>query len=113
MNLKGIKGICLLLLVIQNTFLGISMKIAVLYSTFNSVNLVIYAEALKVLVCIIIILYTNGINKGYNIIKSNLLAYQSMLKMAIPSGIYAIQNNILYIALYHLSVAVYQVSYIR
>ena len=32
-------------------------------------------------------------------------------KLAIPSGLYAIQNNLLFIALSHLNAATYQVSY--
>jgi UDP-sugar transporter A1/2/3 len=33
------------------------------------------------------------------------------LKLAIPSGLYAIQNNLLFIALSYLNAATYQVSY--
>lgn len=32
-------------------------------------------------------------------------------KLAIPSGLYAIQNNLLFIALSHLNAATYQVTY--
>jgi len=34
-----------------------------------------------------------------------------MAKLAIPSGLYAIQNNLLFIALSYLNAATYQVSY--
>jgi UDP-sugar transporter A1/2/3 len=34
-----------------------------------------------------------------------------MTKLAIPSGLYAIQNNLLFIALSYLNAATYQVSY--
>ena len=73
---------------------------------------VVLAEILKVIACVAIILH----NLGYNfanflaVIREEILNKPcDTMKLAIPSGLYTIQNNLLYVALSNLDAATYQV----
>lgn len=73
---------------------------------------VVLSELLKVIACVAIILH----NLGYNFVNFMTMIKDEILnkpvenmKLAIPSGLYTIQNNLLYIALSNLDAATYQV----
>ncbi|XP_061186571.1 UDP-galactose translocator-like [Saccostrea echinata] len=80
---------------------------------FMSTTAVIMSEVLKFLACFIIIFYKEGGMKGFlshlneNIIKQPM----DFLKISVPSIIYTLQNNLLFVAVSNLDAAVFQVTY--
>ncbi|CAF4198490.1 unnamed protein product, partial [Adineta steineri] len=108
--------ISLLVLVCQTTSLVLLLR----YSrTVNSEKYlpstaIMIAEFLKGIVCIFLVwLETDrSINRVVLVINKEIYnkPYDTM-KLAIPSGLYAIQNNLLFIALSYLNAATFQVTY--
>ncbi|KAF9374926.1 hypothetical protein BGX21_003992 [Mortierella sp. AD011] len=74
---------------------------------------VFFAEIVKLLTCLIILTYkTSSITRTAQIVNKEIIQQpQEILKMLIPSGLYALQNNLLYIALSNLEAATFQVTY--
>lgn len=75
---------------------------------------VVFAEVFKVLACLAIIF--NGSSYSWSFFVSHLREEildkpWETLKLAVPSGLYTIQNNLLYVALSNLDAATYQVTY--
>lgn len=73
---------------------------------------VVFAEVFKVLACLAIIF--NGSSYSWSFFVSHLREEildkpWETLKLAVPSGLYTIQNNLLYVALSNLDAATYQV----
>eukprot|EP01129_Flabellula_baltica_P013484 TRINITY_DN6264_c0_g1_i1.p1 TRINITY_DN6264_c0_g1~~TRINITY_DN6264_c0_g1_i1.p1 ORF type:complete len:327 (-),score=62.27 TRINITY_DN6264_c0_g1_i1:10-990(-) len=111
------KLFALVLCVLQNTFLVIMIRYSKTregerYLTSSAVTI---AEIVKVIVCFGIIGYTQ-FDSNFNLWKKNVREYCADLflkdswKVAVPAGLYAIQNNLLYFALSNLDPAPYQVS---
>ena len=110
MNNDQLKTFSLILLCLQNTALVIVMKMALNSTEFLSTTVVVVTELVKVLICIGIIFFTQKQN-AILYLKKELTNKSSMIKMSVPAGIYALQNNIQYVALRNLSPATYQVTY--
>jgi len=78
-----------------------------------STTAVIMSEVLKFLACFVIIFYKEGSVRAFlahleeNIIKQPL----DCLKICVPSIIYTLQNNLLFVAVSNLDAAVFQVTY--
>lgn len=73
---------------------------------------VVFAEIFKVLACLAIIFRGSSYRWSVfaNQLREEILAKPwETLKLAIPSGLYTIQNNLLYVALSNLDAATYQV----
>ncbi|CAF1321561.1 unnamed protein product [Adineta steineri] len=108
--------ISLLVLVCQTTSLVLLLRCS---RTVNSekylpATAIVTAEVLKGIVCIFLVWLENdrSINRVIRIINEEIYnkPYDTM-KLAIPSGLYAIQNNLLFIALSYLNAATFQVTY--
>lgn len=68
---------------------------------------VFFMELLKLLICVTIAVYQIGWNESWR----QSLVPTELLKLCVPSFLYTIQNNLLYLALSHLDAATYQVCY--
>ncbi|XP_077065520.1 solute carrier family 35 member A3b isoform X1 [Siphateles boraxobius] len=113
-----LKYVSLGVLVLQTTSLVLTMRYSrTLHSEdprYLASSAVVCAEVLKIVACLLLVFRDqsfsvralNGVLKE-EIINKPLLT----LKLAVPSGIYTLQNNLLYVALSNLDAATYQVTY--
>ncbi|KAE8610815.1 hypothetical protein XENTR_v10012252 [Xenopus tropicalis] len=113
-----IKYISLGVLVLQTTSLVLTMRYSRTQQEegprYLSSTAVVSAEVLKIVACILLVYKDNK----YNLRSLKRVLHDEIinkpkdtLKLAIPSGIYTLQNNVLYIALSNLDAATYQVTY--
>ncbi|KAF9581609.1 hypothetical protein BGW38_001315 [Lunasporangiospora selenospora] len=74
---------------------------------------VFLAELMKISACFIILVYkTRSLRRACYILKKGIWDQpRELLKMLVPSGLYALQNNLLYVALSNLEAATFQVTY--
>lgn len=113
---KKLKYISLAVLVVQNASLILSIRYVRTLpgDHFFATSAVVMAEILKVLACLVLIL----IQKRFSVKETSLLLldavvfqYKDTLKLAVPSLIYTLQNNLQYIAISNLPAATFQVTY--
>ncbi|XP_051525931.1 UDP-galactose translocator-like [Myxocyprinus asiaticus] len=113
---KKLKYISLAILVIQNASLILSIRYVRTLpgDHFFTTSAVVMAEVLKVLTCLVIILIQKRGNvKNFAILlyDSIVVQYSDTLKLAVPSLIYTLQNNLQYVAISNLPAATFQVTY--
>jgi UDP-sugar transporter A1/2/3 len=68
---------------------------------------VFFMEMLKLVICVVIAVYQIGWKESWR----QTLVPVELFKLCVPSFLYTIQNNLLYLALSHLDAATYQVCY--
>merc|ERR1719187_1728182 len=81
---------------------------------YISTTVVIMTELVKTLVCLFLVFKDEGYSvRGWlNHLHANIIQDpMDTLKLAVPSGIYTLQNNLLYVAVSNLDAATFQVSY--
>lgn len=109
--------IALVVLIIQNSTLVLMMHYSrmaqepgqILYIPSTAVFM---AELIKIIACLSAIFYENGQSQFLPVLHRDLVSKpREVLKMVVPSGLYAIQNNLLYVALSNLEAATFQVTY--
>ncbi|KAG0288423.1 hypothetical protein BGZ96_007812 [Linnemannia gamsii] len=114
----SMKHLSLLILLLQNSTLVLMMR----YSRVNvdpdqpmylASTAVFFAELIKLLACVFVLAYkTKSIPRTLYILRKDIIDQpQEILKMLVPSGLYALQNNLLYVALSNLEAATFQVTY--
>eukprot|EP01120_Amphizonella_sp_Union-15-10_P013524 TRINITY_DN6279_c0_g1_i1.p1 TRINITY_DN6279_c0_g1~~TRINITY_DN6279_c0_g1_i1.p1 ORF type:complete len:354 (-),score=34.41 TRINITY_DN6279_c0_g1_i1:203-1264(-) len=108
---KTLSFISLFALVVQNTLLVLLMRHSrtIDGEKYLASTAVLLAEVLKVIICVTVVLVENPNQALSNLFQ--IVLSSDVLKLSIPSGLYAIQNNLLYIALSNLEAAPYQVIY--
>lgn len=116
MNVR--KLVVLSLLVLQTTMMVLMLRYSrskpVDGPRFLNSTVVLVAEFVKLLCCIFIISKSKGFDFTLTLRELELEILNKpveTLKIAIPSGSYAIQNNLLFIALSYLDAPTYQVTY--
>ncbi|XP_026747075.1 UDP-N-acetylglucosamine transporter isoform X1 [Trichoplusia ni] len=114
-NFGYIKYVSLLILTIQNAALGLSMRYARTRDVemFSSAAAVLMAEVFKLIICVCLVMQeSGGVHKGaqsiYNIV---ILNVRDTLRVCVPSVLYIVQNNLLYLSASNLDAATYQVTY--
>ncbi|KAF9433205.1 hypothetical protein BGZ76_009754 [Entomortierella beljakovae] len=114
----SMKHLSLLVLLLQNSVLVLMMRYSRVsvdpdQPMYLASTAVFLAEIIKLFACCLILVYKTGsIRRTIYIIRKEVIGQpQEILKMLIPSGLYALQNNLLYIALSNLEAATFQVTY--
>lgn len=114
-NFNAVKYVSLVTLTLQNAILGLSMRYARTRTgdMFMSSSAVVLAEVVKLLTCIGLVYNEEGSWKMCIKALHNVIIKQPVdtLKVSIPSLVYIIQNNLLYVSASHLDAATYQVTY--
>jgi UDP-sugar transporter A1/2/3 len=109
--------LALIVLIIQNSTLVLMMHYSRIahapdQTLYIASTAVFMAEMIKIVACLSAVYYENGKLGFQQVIQNDLFGnYKEILKMTIPSGLYAIQNNLLYVALSNLEAATFQVTY--
>ncbi|KAF9282768.1 hypothetical protein BGZ68_005754, partial [Mortierella alpina] len=114
----SMKHLSLLVLLLQNSVLVLMMRYSRVavdpdQPMYLASTAVFIAEIIKLCTCFSILVYkTQSIPQTIHIIRREILEQpHEILKMLVPSGLYALQNNLLYIALSNLEAATFQVTY--
>lgn len=114
-NSHQLKYISLITLTVQNAALSLTMRAARTQEVqFSAPVAVTIAEILKFLTCVALIWYEEqfSLKSTVQSIKLNVFEnYIDSLKVAVPSFVYYIQNNLLYLGSTHLDAATAQVTY--
>lgn len=110
-----LKYTSLVVLTLQNAILGLSMRYARTRSgdMFLSSTAVVMSEVVKLLTCLVFVYQEEGNIERAVAALHNTIIKQPMdtLKVCVPSFVYIVQNNLLYVSASHLDAATYQVTY--
>ncbi|XP_019873291.1 UDP-galactose translocator [Aethina tumida] len=114
-NANTLKYVSLVTLTLQNAILGLSMRYARTREgdMFLSSTAVLMSEVVKLITCLAIVYVEAGGIVGLleTIDKQILKNKMDTLKVCVPSFVYVVQNNLLYVSASHLDAATYQVTY--
>uniref|UniRef100_A0A672T5A1 UDP-N-acetylglucosamine transporter-like n=1 Tax=Sinocyclocheilus grahami TaxID=75366 RepID=A0A672T5A1_SINGR len=105
-------------LVLQTTSLVLTMRYSRTLQSdgprYLASSAVVCAEVLKIAACMLLVFreHSFSVRALNRVLKEEIINKPLLtLKLAIPSGIYTLQNNLLYVALSNLDAATYQVTY--
>ena len=113
-----LKYISLLVLVVQNTALVLTMRYSRTVTSgplYLASTAVVLTELLKFIICMGMIFRSNEFDpaRTITVMKTEIIDKKGeTLRLSVPSVLYTIQNNLLYIALTHLDAATFQVRYV-
>ncbi|XP_071511997.1 UDP-N-acetylglucosamine transporter-like [Diadema antillarum] len=115
----NLKYLSLGILILQTTSLVLTMRYSRTVQSgghrYLSSTAVVLAEGMKICACVFLVFFQEGgrtIEGFLKVIKEEIIEKPvDSLKLAIPSGLYTLQNNLLFLALSHLDAATYQVTY--
>jgi len=82
---------------------------------YLSSTAVFIAELLKLIICVVVVIFTHtnrgGESATQSLYRQIFLQWRDTIKLAVPAGLYSIQNNLLFFALSNLEAATYQIIY--
>ncbi|XP_014097981.2 UDP-N-acetylglucosamine transporter [Bactrocera oleae] len=115
-NANTLKYISLITLTLQNAILGLSMRYARTRQgdIFISSTAVLMSEIVKLVTCLVLVFNEEGkdAQKFVHTLHKTIIANPvDTLKVCVPSLVYIVQNNLLYVSASHLDAATYQVTY--
>jgi UDP-sugar transporter A1/2/3 len=113
---QTLKYVSLVTLTGQNAVLGLSMRYARTRpgDMFISTTAVVMSELVKLFACLLLVWNGEGrsLKNWWRALDSTIIKQPiDTLKVCVPSFIYLIQNNLLYVAASNLDVATYQITY--
>lgn len=113
---RKLKYTSLAVLVVQNASLILSIRYVRTLpgDRFYTTSAVVMAEVLKVSTCLLIILLQHRCNVQqvfFYLLHNVVVQYKDTVKLAVPSLIYTLQNNLQYVAISNLPAATFQVTY--
>ncbi|XP_061588569.1 solute carrier family 35 member A3b isoform X2 [Cololabis saira] len=115
---KQLKYLSLGVLVLQTTSLVLTMRYSRTLEEdeprYLASSAVVSAEVLKIFACALLVFRENNFSlQGMSLLLKEQIVKKPVetLKLAVPAGIYTLQNNLLYVALSNLDAATYQVTY--
>ncbi|KAF4517129.1 hypothetical protein B566_EDAN008888 [Ephemera danica] len=112
---KYLKYVSLVTLTVQNAALGLSMRYGRTRpgDLFLTSSAVLMAEVVKLFTCLVLVYNEEKNWQRWVATLYNTIIRQPMdtLKVCVPSLVYILQNNLLYISASHLDAATYQVTY--
>lgn len=106
-----------MVLIVQTTALVLSMRYTRTVATdemYRPSTAVVAAEMIKIVVCIGVLYSQLNYSFTQTLIKIKMSLidnWRDCCQVAVPAGLYAVQNNLLYLALSNLDPATYQVLY--
>uniref|UniRef100_A0A3P9BBC6 Solute carrier family 35 member A3b n=1 Tax=Maylandia zebra TaxID=106582 RepID=A0A3P9BBC6_9CICH len=109
-----LKYVSLGVLVLQTTLLVLTMRYSRTLKEngprYLASSAVVSAEVLKIFMCTLLIFSENSdLTAMYELLNKEILNKPvELVKLAVPAGIYTLQNNLLYVALSNLDAATYQ-----
>lgn len=111
-----IKYVSLVVLTLQNATLGLSMRYArtrEVEEMFSSAAAVVMAEVFKLIICVGLVMQeSRSVRKGLQSMYATvILNVKDTMRVCVPSFLYIIQNNLLYVSASNLDAATYQVTY--
>uniref|UniRef100_A0A1E1X763 Putative udp-galactose transporter n=1 Tax=Amblyomma aureolatum TaxID=187763 RepID=A0A1E1X763_9ACAR len=111
---RTLKYASLVTLTVQNAALNLTMRMArTQKDLFIASTAVIMAEVIKLVTCLIMVRLDEGSFQKWRSSLHRIVVLQPLdtLKVAVPSLVYNIQNNLLYVGATHLDAATCQVTY--
>lgn len=112
-HMRILKVISLITLTLQNAMLGLSMRYACTRpgDQFLSSTAVLMAEFVKLLASLLLVYKEEGNSRRLIVaLRVNIIQRPAdTLKVCVPSLLYIVQNNLLYLSASHLDAATYQV----
>lgn len=109
-----LKYASLVTLTVQNAALNLTMRMArTQKDLFVASTAVIMAEVIKLVTCLVMVRIDEGSFQKWRLSLHRVVVLQPLdtLKVAVPSMVYNIQNNLLYVGATHLDAATCQVTY--
>ncbi|CAL8129709.1 unnamed protein product [Orchesella dallaii] len=115
-RVNKLKYLSLVTLVVQNAALALSMRFGRTREgdMFLSSTAVLTSEVVKFFICLYVVYCEceKSVDKWIANLKSTIVVnYRDTMKVCVPSMVYVVQNNLLYVAASHLDAATYQVTY--
>ncbi|CAL8102408.1 unnamed protein product [Calicophoron daubneyi] len=116
-NGKFIKYFSLVFLTLQTTCLVLTMRVSRIQTgspLYLISTVVVCAEFSKLAVCLIMIIIgeRGSVRNAFRLIYSQVVVdYRDTIKVLVPSALYLIQNNLLYVAISNLNAVAYQILY--
>ncbi|XP_046391373.1 UDP-N-acetylglucosamine transporter [Ischnura elegans] len=114
-KIQYMKSVSLVTLTLQNAALGLSMRYARTRpgDMFLASSAVLMSEVVKLFTCLVLVYLEEGSMRSWTSSLYNTIIKQpkDTLRVCVPSLVYIIQNNLLYVSASHLDAATYQVTY--
>lgn len=113
---NNIKYISLIILVAQNAALVLTMRYSRIVSTdkmYLASTAVVLTELMKLAISLFVVFYNNNLDlekTGKLLFTEIIVKGSETVKVSVPSVLYTIQNNLLYVALSHLNAVTFQVN---